>query len=239
MGKIIVIVGPTGVGKTKMSILLAKYYNGIVINADSMQVYKGLDIGTSKVTEKEKENVEHYLFDIKEVTEEYNAFNYQVDLRNLLNKYQDRNIIIVGGTGLYIKAGLYDYDFRENLGKDNLLYDVKFIGLTLDRELLYERINKRVDEMINNGLVDEVKTFYDAKIKTKPLLKGIGYRELYQYFDGEISLEEATNKIKQDSRHYAKRQYTWYNNQMNITWFKVDLTNFNNTFEEVINYLNS
>ena len=208
---ILCIVGPTGVGKTKLSIELAKRYNGIVVNADSMQVYKGLNIGTAKVTENEKENIKHFLFDIKEPTEMYTVYDYQKDLRNIIDNNEDKNIIIVGGTGLYIKAGLYNYVFEtendinntyDNLtneelynlvlikdpntsihinnrkrmirflnkketvkDKDKLLYNVKFIGLTTSREILYDRINKRVDDMIKNGLIEEVKSLYDKNIR--------------------------------------------------------------------------
>ena len=279
---ILCIVGPTGVGKTKLSIELAKKYNGIVVNADSMQVYKELNIGTAKVTEEEKENIPHYLFDIKEVNDMYTVYDYQKDLRNIIDNNKDKNIIIVGGTGLYIKAGLYNYIFNEEntinnydnltndelynlvlkkdkntlihknnrkrmirflnkeetiLDKNNLLYDVKFIGLTTSRDVLYDRINKRVDKMIEDGLIEEVKSLYDRGIKSKSVLTGIGYKELYDYFDNLIFLEDAINLIKQRSRKYAKRQYTWFNNQMNINWFNVDFDNFDNTINNVINYI--
>ena len=279
---ILCIVGPTGVGKTKLSIELAKHYNAIVVNGDSMQVYKNLNIGTAKVTEEEKENIPHYLFDIKEVSDMYTVYDYQKDLRGILDNNKDKNIIIVGGTGLYIKAGLYNYVFNEEdnnntfdnysneelyelvkkkdknsdihinnrkrmirflnrkddiKDKDNILYDVKFIGLSCDRDKLYERINERVDIMIKNGLIDEVKSLYDRGIRSKSVLTGIGYKELYDYFDGKYSLEDAINLIKLRSRKYAKRQYTWFNNQMKINWFNVDFNNFNNTIDEVINYM--
>ena len=280
---ILVVVGPTGVGKTKMSIELAKKYNAIVVNGDSMQVYKGLDIGTAKVTEEEKDGVEHFLFDIVNVDDMYTVFDYQRDLRKVLELYKDRNIVIVGGTGLYIKAGLYNYEFEEESDNSNtydeysneellemvkkldsetlihvnnrkrlirrlnkkiegndkntLLYDAKFIGLTTDRETLYDRINKRVDIMVENGLLDEVKGFYDMNSRSKAIMTGIGYKELYEYFDGIISLDEALELIKQRSRKYAKRQYTWFNNQMDVKWFDVDFDDFNNTINDVINYI--
>ena len=280
---ILCIVGPTGVGKTKLSIDLAKKYNAIIINADSMQVYKELNIGTAKIKEEEKEGIKHYLLDIKDVNEMYTVYDYQKDLRNILDKNKNKNIIIVGGTGLYIKAGLYNYVFEEednknnmyeNLtneelyklvldkdknsdihinnrkrmirflnrndsikDKDKLLYDVKFIGLTTDRNTLYDRINKRVDIMIKDGLLNEVKSLYDRNIRSKAIMTGIGYKELYSYYDGEISLDEAIELIKKRSRHYAKRQYTWFNNQMNIMWFDVDFKNFNNTIKEVEEYI--
>ncbi len=292
MQKIIVITGPTGVGKTKLSIELAKKYNGEVINADSMQVYKKLNIGTAKITDNEKENIPHHLFDIKNVFEEYTIYHYQKDLRNKIEEITNRGkrIIIVGGTALYLKAGLFDYSLEDNttnrdlsnfsdeelvnklkkLDKninidfnnrrrveraynyylDNhksitsnnngneLLYPTIFIGLTTNRDNLYQIINNRVDQMLDNGLINEVKSLYDKNIRTKPLINGIGYKELYSYFDGNISYEEAIDKIKQNSRKYAKRQYTFFNNKFNIRWFDVNYNNFNETIKEVENYIN-
>lgn len=227
---IYVIIGPTGVGKTKLSIMLAKKLNGIVINADSMQIYKELNIGTAKIKEEEKEGIPHYLFDIKSINEEYNAYNYQCDGRKLLEKNKDKNIIIVGGTGLYIKALLYDYKF-EDIGDINKpLYSFKLIGLTRPREHLYETINKRVDKMIEEGLIEEAKLLYKYK-DTRALKTAIGYKELFEYFDNKITYEEAIDKIKQNSRHYAKRQYTFFNNQFNnITWYDIE----ENTFDEIL-----
>ena len=282
---IIVVVGPTGVGKTKMSVELAKKYNAIIVNGDSMQVYKGLDIGTAKVTEEEKCGIDHFLFDIVDVEDMYTVFDYQRDLRKLIGLYKDRNIVIVGGTGLYIKAGLFNYEFEEESDNSNtydeysneellemvkkldsetlihvnnrkrlirslnkkiegndkntLLYDAKFIGLTTDRETLYDRINKRVDIMVDNGLINEVKSFYDKNIRSKAIMTGIGYKELYEYFDGNISLEEALELIKQRSRKYAKRQYTWFNNQMDVKWLDVDFECFDNTVNDAIQYIDN
>lgn len=232
---IYVIVGPTGVGKTKLSIMLAKKLNGIILNADSMQVYKEMNIGTAKIKEEEKEGVPHYLFDIRSVNEEFNAFDYQQEGRRLLEKYKDKNIIIVGGTGLYIKVLLYDYSFGEEKNKDKKLYDFKMIGLTRNRDNLYSIINQRVDEMINDGLIEEAKELYDKNIRTRAVMTAIGYKELYNYFDKEISLEEAINKIKQNSRNYAKRQYTFFNNQFdNINWFNIEEQTFQQILEIVI-----
>ena len=293
--KIIVITGPTGVGKTKLSIELAKEYDGEIINGDAIQIYKGLDIGSAKVREDEKDGIEHHLFDIKEVWEDYSIYDYQKDCRKVIKEIQDKGKIpiIVGGTGLYIKSALYNYTLEEsnsNLDidyegidtdnlykrlkeidknieidknnrrriirainyyiennssiKDNdkgneLLYDVVFIGLTCDRDILYKRINDRVDIMIKNGLLEEVKSFYDKDIKTKPLLSGIGYKELYKYFDGEISLDESIELIKRNSRRYAKRQYTFFNHQFKVKWINVDINNFNKTIKEAKEYINN
>lgn len=292
MNKIIVITGPTSVGKTALSIAIAKKYDGEIINADSMQFYKGLNIGTAKIKEEEKEGIPHHLFDINEVDDEYSIYHYQKDARIIIEDIQKRHKtpILVGGTGLYLKAALYDYQLsketqnskfeeytNEELYKlltkidqnakvdpnnrrrliralsyyqennksisqnktDKLLYDTIFIGITCDRNILYDRINQRVDIMVKEGLIDEVRKFYDQKIYTKPLINGIGYKELYQYFDGKITLDEAIDLIKKNSRHYAKRQYTFFNHQMNIKWFNVSFTNFNDTIEEVIKYIDS
>lgn len=286
---IIVIAGPTGVGKTKLSIELAKKYNAEIINADSVQVYKKIDIASAKVTEEEKEGIPHHLFDIKEYDEDYTVYDYQIDARRVLNKLlnKNKNAIIVGGTGLYIKALLYDYRFNkeedshkydnltnaelldkiykinpnsmvdknnnrrlirelinlennaENKTGDNLLYDnVYFIGLTVDRSILYDRINKRVDIMLKNGLEDEAKYFYNKNRDAKSLRTVIGYKELFLYFDKKISKEEAIDLIKKNSRHYAKRQYTWFNNKLNLNWFSVDFNNFDNTINDVENKIN-
>jgi len=278
---IISIVGPTGVGKTKLSIMLAKKYNAIIINGDACQIYSELNIGTAKIKEEEKCGVEHLLFDIRKPNEEYSVSDYQNDLRSLLDKYSDRNIIIVGGTGLYLTAGLYDYEFtsmnkedysnysneellelckkkdsncnihvnnrirlenflnREELvsKKPKLLYDVKFIGLTTDREYLYERINERVLEMFGEGLICEVKDLINKYGITNILKRAIGYKEVIMYLNNEITKEDCIELIQKNSRHYAKRQYTWFNNKMDINWFDVDFNNFHNTYVEVLKYL--
>ena len=287
---IIVIVGPTAVGKTKLSIELAKKYNAEVINFDSVQVYKKMDIASAKVTEEEKESIIHHLIDIKEYHEDYTVYDYQIDARKKIEelKKKNKNIIMVGGTGLYVKAALYDYRFNkeekndeyedlseEELYKrilkinpdstvdknnkrrlirelinltnntkndkgDVLLYDdVFFIGLTTSRDILYERINKRVDVMVNNGLLEEAKYFYNLDRSAKSLKTVIGYKELFDYFDKKISLDEALDLIKQRSRHYAKRQYTWFNNKMNVKWFETNFDNFSITVEEVKKYIDS
>lgn len=288
---IIVVVGPTAVGKTLMGIELAKKYNGEVINADSTQVYRDLDIATAKVTSSEMDGIVHHLIDIKNIDEDYTVFDFQNDCRRCISDILSRGKtpIIVGGTGLYIKAALYDYKFDlestsfdysnysddelysrllsidpdtyihknnrkrveralsyyDSTGKvlsskdkaDNLLYDCIFIGLTTSRDVLYERINKRVDSMISNGLIDEAKRIYSSGIRSKAVMTPIGYKELFDYFDGNSDLESCIEIIKQKSRNYAKRQYTWFNNQMSINWFDVDFTCFSNTVDKVINYI--
>lgn len=289
---IIVIVGPTGVGKTKLSIELAKKYNGEIINADSTQVYKELDIATAKVTPEETEGIPHHLLDIKDITEDYTVYDYQIDCRNAIEEIiqKGKTPIMVGGTGLYIKAALYDYQFNnednselyselsneelynklisvdpestihknnrkrvvralnyyeQNNKKfsskektDKLLYDVIFIGLTTDREVLYNRINKRVDIMLDNGLMDEAKRIYNKNIRSKAVMTPIGYKELFEYFDNNKTLEESIELIKQRSRKYAKRQYTWFNHQIPVNWFDVDFDNFDNTVNNIINFIN-
>ena len=281
---ILCVVGPTAVGKTKLSIELAKKYNAIIINCDAMQVYKGLDIGTAKVTKEEMEGIPHKLLDFVDVNYNYTVFDYQKDARNILKEYKDYNIIFVGGTGLYLKAALYDYRFSIDddnktydeytneelydmclkkdkncnihvnnrkrlirfLNKKDIinvepkpLYDIKVIGLTTDRETLYKKINERVDKMLELGLVNEVKKFYDLNIRSKALLTGIGYKEIYSYLDGKITLDEAIDLIKKNSRHYAKRQYTWFNHQMNVKWFDTCYNDFNKTILEVEEYIES
>ncbi len=282
---IIGVVGPTGIGKTKLSVELAKKYNAIIINADSTQVYIGMNIGTAKITEKEKEGIPHYLFDIVDVNTNYTVYDYQKDARKLIEEHSGKNIIFVGGTGLYLKAALFNYVFNkektrpnnyEQLSNEELyslalkkepymtihlnnrkrlirflnkekievkecfpLYKAIFIGLTTDRETLYNRINSRTDKQFENGLVEEVKSFYNQKINSKAINTAIGYKELYKHFNGKITLSEAKELIKKNCRQYAKRQYTWFNNQMDVTWFDVDFNDFQNTINKVINYVDN
>ena len=279
----IFIMGPTGVGKTKLSIALAKEFDAYVINCDAVQVYKKLNIGSAKVTEEEKCGIKHFLFDIKEPDQEYNVKDYQKDLRELFDKYKDKNLVIVGGTGLYATAGAYDYRFYEddndvdyseysldllydlalkkdkgcNIDRNNrvrlerflkknitekvepvLLYkDSVFIGLTTERSKLYDIINNRVDKMIENGLVNEVKDLYSKYPDSLILKRAIGYKEIIDYLNNKITLDEAIELVKKNSRHYAKRQYTWFNNKMDIKWFMVNFDDFSKTIEEVKNYV--
>ena len=288
---IIVIVGPTGVGKTKLSIELAKRYNAEIINADSMQVYRGLDIATAKIKETEKENIPHHLFDISDVNDIYTVYDYQKDCRAKINEIlnKNKNVIIVGGTGLYIKAALYDYQFKTeydlndyanltneeifdkikkydnccdihinnrkrlvrllNKYENNLItekngnspfYDFILIGLTTDRKTLYEKINSRVDIMVEEGLIEEAKSLYDKHIYTKAIQTAIGYKELYPYFDNKYSLEDSLELIKKNSRHYAKRQYTFFNNQFdNINWIETNYDDFSKTVSQAITVIDN
>lgn len=288
---VIVITGPTCVGKTKMSVELAHILDGEVVNADSTQVYKEMDIATAKVSEEEKENIPHHLFDIKDISDDYSIYDYQQDARLIINDILKRGKIpiLVGGTGLYIKAALYNYQFSEeekydystysnselyqellkvdpntdihmnnrkrveralNYYKNNkvpmsskersseLMYDdVLFIGLATDRSILYDKINARVDNMVDNGLLDEAFKIYSSGIRSKAVLTPIGYKELFPYFEHKKELYECLDDIKKNSRHYAKRQYTFFNNQLPIKWFYVDYNYFNKTINDVLNYI--
>lgn len=219
------IVGPTGVGKTKFSIMLAKRLNAEIINCDSQQVYKELSIGVAKIKEEEKEGIVHHLIDNVSVLDNYSVYEYQIDARKVLDSLlsMNKNVIIVGGTGLYLKALLYDYTFDGGLNKNKKLYNFKIIGLTRDRSHLYDIINDRVDLMIDLGLEDEVRGLYDNGINSKVVNTAIGYKEFYSYFKGEITKDEAISLIKKRSRNYAKRQYTFFNNQFSdIDWYNVD-----------------
>jgi len=283
--KVLVIAGPTGVGKTSCSIVLAKHYQGEIINGDAMQVYKGLDIGTAKITEAEKELIPHYLLDCFSIHDEYNVKVFQEKGREIMDKVSERGYlpIICGGTGLYIKSLLYDYTFQtqkkdeefinflqelsnsqlyallrhvdrnalQTIHPNNrqrmiraiemahagtkkseviasqrheLLYDVYFIGLTMDRERLYERINRRVDLMMEAGLYDEVKNLaaQEPDIWQMQCFQSIGYKEWQAHFQAGELIENCVNQIKKNSRNFAKRQYTWFHNQLPMHWYDVE-----------------
>lgn len=274
---IVVIAGPTGVGKSKIAIELAKKLDAEIISADAFQVYKYMNIGTAKVREDETENIKHHMIDVYDVDLNIDVKKYQEDARKILNSLllKNKNIIICGGTGLYIKALLYDYKFQEEtlnnkydnmsleelqklLPKDSLvdknnkrrvvrflekldngikpeksnkLYDFYMIGLTKEREEIYNKINLRVDEMIKEGLIDEVKNLYAKYKNARSINSAIGYKEVILYLNNEISLEEAIEKIKLNTRRYAKRQYTFFNNQFDITWIKKDDKTLENILE--------
>jgi tRNA dimethylallyltransferase len=284
---IVVIIGPTGIGKTTLSIELAKYLDTEIISGDSVQVYKHLNIGSAKVTEQERNGIPHHLIDIMEPTEDCSVALYQQLVRNKISEFQQRQItpLIVGGTGLYIKSVLYDYNFEhakrdteketeydsysndelyqillqkdpkatqkihknnrkrvlqailrsdknkisDNTNKDVPLYDFVMIGLTMERKQLYDIINKRVDHMIEEGLIDEVRSLYDKGIRSNSV-QAIGYKELYKYFDGTYTLDQAIDKIKQHSRNLAKKQFTFFRHQFDVNWITVDP----NHFDEVV-----
>ena len=290
--KLLVLIGPTAVGKTQTSIKLEKAFNGEIISGDSMQIYKKMDIGTAKIMHAEMEEIPHYLIDIKNPDEFFSAAEFQELGREKISDITNRGRLpmIVGGTGLYIQSILFDYhfseapsdaSFRKNLemqaekdgnivlhaqlmrmdpesgrrihpnnirrviraieifhctGKTmselqqsqpiESIYDVAIIGLTLEREKLYERINKRVEIMIENGLIKEVETLFQQGYKDCQSIQAIGYKELYEYFYGNVTLGEAVENLKQNSRRYAKRQLTWFRNKMDVKWF--DMTEANN-----------
>ncbi|XJZ29056.1 tRNA (adenosine(37)-N6)-dimethylallyltransferase MiaA [Bacillota bacterium Lsc_1132] len=283
--KLLVIIGPTAVGKTKLSIELAKRLNGEIISGDSMQIYKGMDIGTAKIKADEMEGIPHHLIDIKDPSESFSVAEFQELVRAKISEIGKRGKlpIIVGGTGLYIQSVIYDYQFSEaaadevfrnqleqkakmignealyqeladidpdsarlihpnNLrrviraleiyhctGKTmsdwqkdqqpELLYQTAIVGLTMEREKLYERINARVDLMIQEGLLEEVRNFYDQGLRACQSIQAIGYKELIEYFDGKVPLDIAIENLKQNSRRYAKRQLTWFRNKMSVEWF--------------------
>ncbi len=290
MKRVIVVVGPTAVGKTKISIELAKRYNLDVISGDSVAVYKRLDIGSAKPTKEEMDGVKHHLIDVLEPTEQFDVATFQHMVRDIIDK-NDLSLIC-GGTGLYVQSVLFNYEFkaqkrdedfqekfshlsneelynlllekdpnidREKLHPNNrkrvlralevmdelnesihsfnkkkeALYDYYIVYLNMNRQKLYERINKRVDTMIKDGLIEEVKALYDDGIYPH----AIGYQELVPYFEGEISLETAIEEIKKNTRHLAKRQETWFKNQMESHFYDVDIDNINNTIEKITNDL--
>ncbi len=278
MKKVIVIVGPTGSGKTKYSIALAKAINAEIINGDSVQVYKGLDIGSAKITNVEMENIPHHLFDIVAPSDQYSAYNFQKDVRKLIAKIDIP--IIVGGTGFYIKSALYNYEFEKNdiaydeyehysnlelyeqLKKldpnitidehnkrrlisaliqaktgnlrsekqkgNELLYNSYIIYLDINRDDLELNLIKRLDKQLSDGFIDEVQALRNNNLK----LNVIGYRELDQYLDGIYSLEAAKTEIIKVSKRLAKRQKTWFKNQMNVNMYNPLLTT---TKDEIIN----
>ncbi|KAA0742280.1 MULTISPECIES: tRNA (adenosine(37)-N6)-dimethylallyltransferase MiaA [Bacillus cereus group] len=298
--KVAVIIGPTAVGKTKLSIDLAKALNGEIISGDSMQIYRTMDIGTAKVTKEEMDGIPHYMVDIKNPEESFSVAEFQERVRKHIREIAERGKlpIIVGGTGLYIQSVLFDYQFTDDAGdaiyreqmeklalergveyvhkklqevdpesaerihannvrrviraleifhttgekmseqlekqENELLYDVSLIGLTMDREMLYDRINLRVDLMMEQGLLEEVKGLYNRGIRDCQSIQAIGYKEIYDYFEDRVSLEEAVSQLKTNSRRYAKRQLTWFRNKMDVTWF--DVTGGEKT-SEILRYI--
>ncbi|WP_028791156.1 tRNA (adenosine(37)-N6)-dimethylallyltransferase MiaA [Tetragenococcus muriaticus] len=281
MKKVLVIAGPTAVGKTALSIRLAQQFNGEVISGDSMQIYRGLNIGTAKITEEEKQGICHHLIDICDIGEQYSVADFQTQARQKIAEIYRRGKlpILVGGTGLYIQSLLYDYqlgaqkkdesirqkyeNFAQDKGTEALfallqekdplaatkihmnnqrkviralevmettgesitapkkkpekLYDSFMIGLSTERSVLYERINQRVEDMIQKGLLQEAE--FVRRFPESQAAKGIGYKEFLPYFSGEQTLTEIKEQIKRNSRRYAKRQLTWFYNRMSFCWF--------------------
>ncbi|MGK0606427.1 tRNA (adenosine(37)-N6)-dimethylallyltransferase MiaA [Enterococcus gilvus] len=293
--KVIAIVGPTAVGKTSLSIDLAQRFNGEIISGDSMQVYRGLDIGTAKVTLEEQAGVLHHLIDVRDIDQSYSVADFQQAARKVIQEITDRGKvpIVVGGTGLYIQSLLWDYklgsegertdeSLREKYeaiaeaegnealwkllqAKDPLaaekihynnrkkmiralevfeltghsilepkeqpkeLYDSFLIGLNTERTHLYQRINERVDLMVEQGVLEEARQL--AKTPEVQAAQGIGYKEFFPYFSGECSLDSAIEEVKLHSRRYAKRQLTWFRNRMSVHWY--DLVQHPEAIDEV------
>lgn len=306
--KLIILAGPTAVGKTDNSIRLAKAVNGEIISADSMQVYKRMDIGSAKIMSEEMQGIQHYLIDVLEPTEEFNIVRFQTMAKKAMAEiYAKGKIpILVGGTGFYIQSLLYDIEFKEEeeaniqlreelqrfadeFGKEALHerlktvdpesaeaipagnvkrviralefyethhekisahnaeqaekespYNYAFFVLTDDRKLLYERIEKRIDIMLEKGLIDEVKALQAEGLNRNYIsMQGLGYKEILAYLEGEISLEEAVYILKRDTRHFAKRQITWFKREKDVKW--LDKSEFGHNddtvYEEMMKYL--
>lgn len=297
---VIVIVGPTAVGKTKLSIEVAKAFNGEIISGDSMQVYKHMDIGTAKVKDKEMQGIPHYMIDTKEPHESFSVADFQQDVQTHIDEisFRQKVPIIVGGSGLYVQAALYNYNFSEQKRDHELTerlekviknegitplynrlrevdpeqaakihpnnhrrviraleiyettgmtmttyqqgqeqqspYHILFIGLEMDRPLLYNRINQRIDCMMNDGLLNEVKTLYDQGYENSQSMKAIGYKEFLPYFKEEQSLDRSIELLKRNSRRYAKRQYTWFKNKMDMYWYSITPATMNERFQTIL-----
>lgn len=299
MEKLVIITGPTGIGKTEISLKLAKKYKGEIISSDSMQIYKKLDIGTAKL-DLSKTTIPHYMIDVVEADENFSVAEFKNKSKKIISDINERGGIpfVVGGTGLYINSLVYNLDFTEteadyqyrnelnkilekdgsevlynklldlnsdmaekihknngqriiraleilkngnekgnNFRQENKDYNLVYIGLNMDRERLYDRINDRVDKMINLGLVEEVKGLLNDGIdKNSQSLKAIGYKEVISYLDNEIDYDEMVELIKKNSRHYAKRQLTWFRRDDRIKWFDRESENL---LEDIENYIDS
>ena len=294
MQKVIVITGPTAVGKTKLSIEIAKRLYTDIINADAYQIYRRMNIGTAKPNKEEMKMVSHHLIDIIDPKETFSISDYQILVRALIDKMKTENKvpILVGGSGLYIDAVIKNYNFNEakrcdekynnytnnelhqllqnldydtakkihpnnrkrlvraieleqqpcfkdsrSLGKD-FYYNVLCIFLNDDRDTLYQRINNRVDQMIKDGLIEEVRQIGIENFSMTSRV-AIGYKEVIEYLKGNITLDDAIELIKKNSRHYAKRQYTWFNNQTSSIIVNIDLDDFSHTIDEVEQIINN
>jgi tRNA dimethylallyltransferase len=306
--KIIVIVGPTAVGKTYVSIELAKKLGTEIISADSMQIYKGMDVGTAKINDEEKQGIRHHMIDLIYPDENYSVSDFKEEAEKNINDMLSRGKIpvVVGGSGLYVNSLIYDLDFSnaksndklrdyytyyhqehgeealyeklrkidpqsaEKIHKNNVKrviralevydltgkkfsetntdirkksskYDFILIGLSMDRKALYERINQRVDKMIDDGLVEEVKALLLDKGFEKNLIsmQAIGYKEIIEFLEGNITFEEAVNILKRNTRHFAKRQFTWFLKDENVKWFNIeDVNKIDASLEQIYEYLN-
>ncbi len=297
MSKVLVIVGPTAIGKSSLSINLAKRFNGEIINGDSIQVYKELNIASAKITKEEMNGIPHHLLGYKEVTDDYNVAFFQQDGRKAIEDITSRGKlpIVCGGTGLYIKALLYDYTFlkqEETISNDysqysneqlfemlkqldfqsslsihpnnrkrviraldmaksgsskseqeakqehKLLYDAKIISLTMDREKLRSRIDQRIEIMLNQGLLDEINYLFSKYPYDLHCFQGIGYKEFIPYYKNIKTLQECIEDVKTHTKQFAKRQYTWFRNQMPVDWYDIENKDYpNNVYKDVEEFL--
>ncbi|MFA5127354.1 MAG: tRNA (adenosine(37)-N6)-dimethylallyltransferase MiaA [Patescibacteria group bacterium] len=212
--KILVILGPTASGKSALAVKIAKAFKGEIISADSRQIYKGLNVAANKITKKEMAGIKHYLLDVVYPNQDFTLYDWQKQAFQTIKKIINRKKlpIICGGTGLYICSVLQNYDLHPTTPRlRNCPYDFLVLGLSLNRTLLYERINQRAKKMIRDGSLNEAKKLYRKyPNKNLPALSGIGYRELIQYLDKKITLPQAIELIQKNTRHYAKRQMTWF-----------------------------
>lgn len=239
--KLLLIGGSTAIGKSKFALELSEKLKMEIISADSVQVYKELNIGTSKPSKEEKALCPHHLIDIVDINHKFNAFDFVTYAKKCIDEIEARgNLpVIVGGTGLYIEALLFAYSFKKQKENKNSVYDYKLYLLNKDRERLYNAINARVDLMIKNGLIEEVKMLQDKGLcKDNQCYQAIGYKEILSYLNNETDLNTAIEKIKQSTRNYAKRQITWFKHMDGI-WFDVDTEweqTKNQIFEEYSEY---
>lgn len=236
--KLLIIGGCTASGKSKFALELTKYLNMEIISADSIQVYKHLDKGTSKPSLEEKAVCKHHLVDIVEPSDTFNAYNFVELAKDAIEKIQSQNKlpVIVGGTGLYIESLLYDYNFNKQTKNEQVSnYDYKLFVMHCERSRLYEIINKRVDKMVESGLIDEVKQLKIEGYENCQCMQAIGYKEIFEYLNGNCDLDSAINLIKQRTRNYAKRQITWFKHMKNAEWVDTE-TDLDKTKENILEY---